>query len=33
VSELRVDGNAIAGNLVPLSALRDGSSIDVTLAS
>jgi cellobiose phosphorylase len=33
VSELRVDGNLIAGNVVPLSALRDGSAIDVTLAS
>ena len=33
VRELRLDGKLISGNLVPLSALRDGLSIDVTLAS
>jgi N,N'-diacetylchitobiose phosphorylase len=33
VRELLVDGKPIAGNVVPLSALRDGSSIEATLAS
>jgi hypothetical protein len=31
VSQLRVDGKTLAGNVVPVSALRDDLTIEVTL--
>jgi N,N'-diacetylchitobiose phosphorylase len=33
VREMKLDGKRVEGNLVPLSALRDGLSVEVTLAS
>jgi hypothetical protein len=33
VSQLLVDGKAVEGNLLPLSAMRDGAQVEVVLAS